>query len=301
MKKLIVVFYVILTYLNVYAVGEAGSVVFDINAGARPVSMAGVFIAKADDVNTIWYNPAGIANVGRYEVGFTYDKNIVGIRNTFVSFILPFETVGSVGIAVLHSTIQDVNNAVEDSAVKVYDLAGVVGYSYAFTKNLLAGICVKYIVTYLGDYSAWGLGFDAGMLYYVNEKIGLGLVAQNIGTSMKFDTETSPLPLKIGAGVNYEVLTLNEHVTTIGLDIKYNVVDLYLSTGIGCEYKYNEMFSVRAGYIVEQNSMNGITVGAGISSIINQITFKFDYAFLPKIWADGDFDSSHMVSVIAQF
>jgi len=270
------------------------------NSGARPASMAGVFIAKADDINSIWYNPAGIANIGSYELGFTYDKNVAGIRNAFVSFVMPFETIGSIGIGILHSTIQDdVNNAVEE-AVKVYDIAGILGYSYAFSKSFLLGANIKYLSSYLGSYSSSSIAFDAGALYYMN-KLGIGLVVQNIGTSLKFESETTPLPLKAGVGLNYEVLTLKEHLVSLSGDVKYNVTDEYLTSGVAAEYLYDDMFSLRVGYIIEQKSMNGITAGAGVKSVINDIVFKFDYAFLPKIWADGGFDTSHMISLMAQF
>ena len=301
MKKAIV-FIGILTLLSVglFAIGESGGSVFDMNSGARPASMAGVFIAKADDINSIWYNPAGIANIGSYELGFTYDKNVAGIRNAFVSFVMPFETIGSIGIGILHSTIQDdVNNAVEE-AVKVYDIAGILGYSYAFSKSFLLGANIKYLSSYLGSYSSSSIAFDAGALYYMN-KLGIGLVVQNIGTSLKFESETTPLPLKAGVGLNYEVLTLKEHLVSLSGDVKYNVTDEYLTSGVAAEYLYDDMFSLRVGYIIEQKSMNGITAGAGVKSVINDIVFKFDYAFLPKIWADGGFDASHMISLMAQF
>jgi hypothetical protein len=301
MKKAIV-FIGILTLFSVglFAIGESGGSVFDMNSGARPASMAGVFIAKADDINSIWYNPAGIANIGSYELGFTYDKNVAGIRNAFVSFVMPFETIGSIGIGILHSTIQDdVNNAVEE-AVKVYDIAGILGYSYAFSKSFLLGANIKYLSSYLGSYSSSSIAFDAGALYYMN-KLGIGLVVQNIGTSLKFESETTPLPLKAGVGLNYEVLTLKEHLVSLSGDVKYNVTDEYLTSGVAAEYLYDDMFSLRVGYIIEQKSMNGITAGAGVKSVINDIVFKFDYAFLPKIWADGGFDTSHMISLMAQF
>ena len=92
-----------------------------------------------------------------------------------------------------------------------------------------------------------------------------------------------------------------EHLVSLSGDVKYNVTVEYLTSGVAAEYLYDDMFSLRVGYIIEQKSMNGITAGAGVKSVINDIVFKFDYAFLPKIWADGGFDTSHMISIMAQF
>ncbi len=302
MKRVYLLIFTLIISFNLYAAGETGGLIFEMATGARPASMAGVFIAKADDVNTIFYNPAGLANVGTYELGFTYDKNVADIRNAMITFVAPIEGIGSLGVGIIHSAIQDdINNAVVEEAVKIYDLAGILGYSYAFTKEFLAGINLKILSSQLGDYSSSAFGFDIGILYYLNNSISLGIAGQNIGTSLKYENEETKLPLKAGAGINYEVLKIKEHIGTISSDVKYNLVENEIQAGIGLEYFYDEMFSVRTGYIIEQKSLNSFTFGAGVKSVINNTVIKFDYALLPKIWQDGSFDPDHIVSVAIEF
>ncbi len=303
MKRIFIIFAVtLLMIMNLMAIGESGGSIFNFNAGARAASMAGVFIAKADDVNTIFYNPAGMVNIGSYELGFTYDKNIADIRNAIVTFVAPIQEIGSIGIGIIHSTIQrDINNSIEGEAIKVYDLAGILGYSYAITKELLIGGNIKYLNSQLGEYSSWAMGIDIGVLYYLNKNISLGLVGQNIGTGIKFDSEETKLPIKVGLGANYEAINIEGHTVTIGSDIRYNFVDNYMETGIGVEYLYNEMFGIRLGYMLEANSLNGLTAGAGVKSVVDDMVLRFDYAFLPKLWQEGDFDSSHMISFSVAF
>lgn len=302
MKRIYLLVLALIMSFNLYAAGETGGVIFEMATGARPASMAGVFIAKADDVNTIFYNPAGLANIGSYEIGFTYDKNVADIRNAMITFVAPIEGIGSLGIGIMHSAIQDdINNAVEEGAIKVYDLAGILGYSYAFTREFLAGINLKFLSSQLGDYSSSAFGFDIGVLYYLNKNLCLGLTGQNIGTGLKYESEETKLPLKAGAGINYEALKIKEHILAISSDIKYNIVESEIQAGVGLEYMYDGMFSLRTGYIIEQNSLNGLTAGAGVKSVINDTMIKFDYAFLPKIWQDGGFDPDHIVSVAIEF
>ncbi len=302
MRQIYLLLVGIIICFNLYAAGESGGLIFEIATGARPASMAGVFIAKADDVNTIFYNPAGLANIGSYEIGFTYDKNVAGLRNAMITFAAPIEGVGSLGLGVIHSALEgDINNAIEESAIKIYDLAGIIGYSYAFTKELLAGIGIKFLNSKIGDYSSSAFGFDIGLLYYLNKSISLGFTCQNIGTKLKYDTEEISLPLKAGAGINYEVLKIKEHIAAISSDFKYNFTESEINAGIGLEYLFDNMFSVRAGYSIEQKSLNGLTAGAGVKSVINDTVIKFDYAFLSKIWQDGGFDPDHIITVTVEF
>ncbi|MCX7697926.1 MAG: PorV/PorQ family protein [Candidatus Goldbacteria bacterium] len=302
MKKTYLTLLGLFICFNLYAAGEAGGVIFDMATGARPASMAGVFIAKADDVNTIFYNPAGLANIGSYEMGFTYDKNVADIRNAMITLVAPVEGIGSFGIGIIHSAIQDdINNAVEEGIIKIYDIAGILGYSYAFTKELLAGVSIKYLSSQIGDYSSSAFGFDIGILYYLGKKISLGIAGQNIGTGLKYDSEETKLPLKVGAGINYEAIKIKDHIVAISGDVKYNITESEIQGGIGIEYMYDGMFSIRAGYLIEQKSLNGFTAGGGVKSVINDMMIKFDYAFLPKIWQDGGFDPEHIVSVAVEF
>ncbi len=302
MKRVCLLILTLIIGFNLYAAGEAGGLIFEMATGARQASMAGVFIAKADDVNTIFYNPAGLANIGSYELGLTYDNNVSDIRNAMITFAIPVEKIGSFGVGIIYSFVQgDVNNAIIEEPVKVYDLAGILGYSYAFTKEFLAGINLKFLKSQLGDYSTSAFAFDIGALYYLNNYINIGAAVQNIGTGLKFDIEETRLPVKAGVGINYEALKTKEHLASISSDIKYNIVENEVLAGIGLEYFYNNIFSARAGYILEQQSLNSFTLGAGVKSVLNNMVIKFDYAFLPKIWQNGDFDFNHIVTIRLNF
>jgi len=49
--------------------------------GSRPEGMGGAFVAVADDVNSITYNPAGTALMGGSEISFSYAKPYSGLSS----------------------------------------------------------------------------------------------------------------------------------------------------------------------------------------------------------------------------
>jgi len=71
-----------LSLLTVYYLPTASRAAFeDIGTGARPVSMANAFTAVADDVHSIYYNPAGLAAVRNLQVASAYGKLFVSLSD----------------------------------------------------------------------------------------------------------------------------------------------------------------------------------------------------------------------------
>ncbi len=71
--------------LGVLAVGfcmasTAWSYFFDYGAGVRPAGLGRAFVAVADDVNTVNWNPAGLAYMRRYEVTTMYASLFTGFE-----------------------------------------------------------------------------------------------------------------------------------------------------------------------------------------------------------------------------
>ena len=53
-------------------VGTAAAQFLKIGVGARAMGLGGTFSAIANDVSTIYWNPAGIANLKTTSIGFTH-------------------------------------------------------------------------------------------------------------------------------------------------------------------------------------------------------------------------------------
>src|ERR1044072_8329406 len=56
--------------------GTSGGAVLSIPVGARSVGMGEAFTAMADDVSSLYWNPAGIAILNQSEASFMYSQDI---------------------------------------------------------------------------------------------------------------------------------------------------------------------------------------------------------------------------------
>ena len=68
-----------------------------VNTGARPDALGGAFSAVADDVNTLTYNPAGLANIRLPEAGYGRYDFVAGIHYDFVGLASPLGDYGVLG------------------------------------------------------------------------------------------------------------------------------------------------------------------------------------------------------------
>jgi len=67
--------------------GTSAFAFLKINSGARPVAMGGAFTGVADDENSLYYNPAGIASMNRNGVILGYHNYFVDLQSGTVGYI----------------------------------------------------------------------------------------------------------------------------------------------------------------------------------------------------------------------
>ena len=123
------------------------------------------------------------------------------------------------------------------------------------------------------------------MLYRVpGQPLTVGVAVQNLGTKMKFISQSDKLPLNLKAGAAYEFMP----GLTLALDLN-KPIDNSLRLNAGLEYWPANMFALRVGYDGMNEAGNGMTAGAG---------FRFQDFALDYAWVDGgDLDDAHRVSL----
>ena len=78
----------------------------DHGAGARAPGMGGAFAAVADDVYASHYNPAGLAQLARPELGFSYSRLLMGLGDhsvlstSYLGYAHPMKSAGTAGVSV---------------------------------------------------------------------------------------------------------------------------------------------------------------------------------------------------------
>ena len=162
--------------------GSTGANFLKIGVGARPIAMGEAGIAVVDDVNTIYWNPAGLGNLNRKEIAFMHNEWIDGINHDFLAFAYPLKYGRTLGASINFLSMSDMEGYDEDGnaigGVGASDLALVLSYGEKDLDkrlNLLdlgisAGASLKLIRQQLDDESAIAFALDMGFLYSFLER-----------------------------------------------------------------------------------------------------------------------------------
>ena len=167
--------------------------------------------------------------------------------------------------------------------------------SYANTyEKFDMGLNLKYIYSKI-EQSAYAIALDLGINYTLNENTFIGATLTNLGTDMKFNKETEPLPLLFKVGGSYYILD----IWLVSLDLNFPR-DNEIYFDFGTEYSIliaeNLNFAFRAGYEGRNKDIPGfnwINLGFGL----DYLDYAFDYAFVPY----GDIGMTHRFSFSIKF
>ena len=271
----------------------AGTTAFNflkIGAGARPVGMGEAYSALADDVNAIYWNPAGLGDITEREVTASYLSYIAGINSGYFGYALPLGR-GSLGVGVVYldygqiqETTLDDPDGVNLGCYRPYDLAVIVAYGCKVAGGLNAGINMKGVHEDIQGYTANAIAFDVGTLYdFPANDLTLACSVKNLGLQTKaFIEEKHDLPLIFDIGLGYSLLA---DALKIGLNL-YQPQGGDFNFNIGGEYCWNKLVSFRMGYKSigedlktgsDKDSFTGLSVGLGV----NMKMYQLDYAFVP--------------------
>jgi len=282
---------------NLFA-GEAGMSGFlflRLGNGARAGGMGEAFTAVADDATSIYYNPAGMANVEGVDLNVTHTEWLQDIRFEQVS-VANEMLGGAVGLGftgVYYGSMDrypDYPALVPDGTFAPYDVSFAAGYAMDVLPNLSAGITGKLIYEKIDFESATGWAVDIGVIHRSMIK-GLTLAASilNLGPEAKFVEEKfyPPFQIRGGASYLYDADWLKGSITLAADAVFPNDGDAKLHMGM--EYDYKRLLSVRAGYKANYYTQ-GPTLGLGV----NYRNLRFDYAFMAMSNNLGD---GHRLSI----
>ncbi len=258
--------------------------------------MGEAFGAVADDATAIYWNPAGLNQLGGTALTAQYDIFIETVRYEYLAIATKLGNEAALGIATkILSTGQDPaitgldgnGNPVTGSGTvgeNYYDveLAGAYRLSYYFD----IGLTAIYINKNLSGNTATDFAGDLGVLYHTPvPHLTAGLSLQNIGPGIKFVQTADPLPFNVKVGLAYRMFD-DDFVVDYDLNIPSD--DPYLINCLGGEYWYKNTLVGRFGYqfggTIDQNQVgdgwaSGLYLGAGVKVAAFHDFIGFDYAW----------------------
>lgn len=289
--------------------GTSGAAFLAIAPGARPAAMGEAFSAVADDAHAVFYNPAGLARLGKIEATGMHEARFQGIRYEFVALALPLASRrdpnvsstsrGTLALALYNLSVSGLErrgvNETDDptGTFGASDFAYSVGYGISVTSRASVGAAVKMIDQNLDAQHATAAALDAG-LHWSGNRARLSLGARNVGTKVKFRDAADPLPTTFYGGA---ALALGMR-WTLALDARVPRDDgAQLSAG----GEYCRPFDALTGCLragvntarIDAGGLGGAALGGGVGTG----ALRFDFAWTPF----GELGSAFRYSLRVRF
>ena len=147
--------------------GHAGAFL-KLGAGARGPGMGGAFTAIANDISSCYWNPAGLAQLGRVQLMGAYSTASLDRSNYYTALAFPGNVLGTIGIGWLNLSIDQIDGRdVAGNATAPFsnsENAFFFSFGTFIHKSLAIGGSFKYLNHSLAEHQSMGVSGDLGIL-----------------------------------------------------------------------------------------------------------------------------------------
>ncbi len=273
---------------------EEGGVesIFHFGAGARAMGMGRAFVAISDDASSIYWNPAGLQNLGQQEVTALRCFLFAGTSYNFIGYAYPTLKWGNFGLGGLWISTGDIPHTTDSPQILDYwenvQAEYLLSWGTSLPLSFKGGLSFKFLTHRLGPYSASGFSFDLGFLRPLREGLNIGLNLQDIGgAALKLKESTDITPPNLKLGLSYALVKGARRWGTLAID---------LDKLKGCSPKFHLgfQFEPRDGFCLRSGWDEGrIAFGGGM----RYRRFQLDYA----LRSYQDLGLTHRLSLTTRF
>lgn len=293
------------------ATGTTGGIVVKLPSGARPAGLGGAFVAVADDLNALAYNPAGLSQLRAFELSLMHTEYLVDTTYESVAAGMPLEGLGGIGgsISLLDYGSLPRNLERPDGlfggqfgTTSPQDLLLTGGWGFALPSfagldRLRAGFNLKATFSQVTGGTDVGLGAGAGALWDTPvEGLQLGTVVDNLGM-VAGPGRSLPLAWVVGGCFGTDLADELRAVWAVDARLSR---DTSFSANMGLEAIAFDVIAVRGGWR-GGGALGGATVGGGLHYPLTWfgqvLVFKFDYAMAET----GELERTHRFQFGVQF
>mgnify|MGYP002712983879 CR=1 FL=1 len=170
----------------------------NIGVDAAALGMSSAVVAQSADVNSGYWNPAGLVNLEDKQLALMHASYFANIANyDYAAFAMPLDDRSAVGISLIRFGVDDIldtTQLIDDQGNINYDRiskfsAADYGLTFSYSRKLIFeglnyGINAKIIRRVIGDFAnSWGFGLDAGIQFKTKNDWKFGLMARDITTT----------------------------------------------------------------------------------------------------------------------
>lgn len=190
-KPLLVSFLLVCSFAHSQAVRKYSNEFMNIGVDAAALGMSNAVTASTSDVNSGYWNPAGLIHLEDKQASLMHASYFANIAQyDYAGFAMPIDDDSAWGLSMIRFGVDDILNTTEliDSEgnidynrISLFSTADY-GVTFSYARRLKIpgfqyGVNAKVIRRVIGDFAnSWGFGFDVGLQFERNDwKFGLML------------------------------------------------------------------------------------------------------------------------------
>lgn len=257
--------------------GDAGAAFLKIPVDARVVGIGEAGAASTSGAASLYYNPAGLSRIEKYNVLFMHNSWIAGMYHEYFAAGFQIDKFGALGLSFNYVGAGKLPRVtIRGDSIGEFsasDWAASAAYAREIG-GLRFGFSFKYLSEKNDSFGGSALAGDLGATYDTPvEGLRAGLSLSNLGTKLTLDQESFALPwlLRLGARYDLKMIGFNQEF------LFSNAAPVGI--GLGAEYRIAQILSLRLGYRTAPTyeGFSGLRAGLGIAVR----KFAVDYAFAP--------------------
>ena len=183
--------------LSAQTVRKYSNEFLNIGVDARAFGMSNAVVASTNDVNSGYWNPAGLVGLEDNQLSLMHASYFANIANyDYAGFAMPLDKQSVVALSIIRFGVDDILNTtqlideqgnIDYNRISLFSTADYgVTFSYARAlplDGLNVGVNAKVIRRIIGDFAtSWGFGLDAGVQFNTGSW-NFGIMARDITTT----------------------------------------------------------------------------------------------------------------------
>ncbi|MEJ6791522.1 MAG: PorV/PorQ family protein [Lacinutrix sp.] len=270
--------------LSLFSQTKYSNEFMNIGVDAAALGMSNAVTATTNDVNSGYWNPAGLVNLEDKQLALMHSSYFANIANyDYGAFAMPIDNRSAIGISLIRFAVDDIldtTKLIDDQGNINYDrisLFSTADYGLTFSyarklpvQGLNYGVNAKIIRRVIGDFAnSWGFGLDAGIQFESENDWKFGLMARDITTtfnSWSYDEEAFARVQGAVEGQNQELPEASE------------ITIPKLQLGISKSYVFHYDYTLKGELdLIVRFEQNNDIISTSVASVNPALGFEFGY------------------------
>lgn len=256
----------------------------NIGVDAASLGMSNSVVSHTADVNSGYWNPAGLVNLEDSQLALLHSSYFANIANyNYIAFAKPLDDNSAIALSLIRFGVDDIldtTQLIDDQGTINYDRISLFSTAdYALTisyarklplDGLSYGVNAKVVRRVIGDFAnSWGFGLDAGVQFESKNNWKFGIMARDITTTFNAWTFDDDKLADIQNAIEGQNQTVPEST-----ELTIPKLQLGMSKKFIFRYDYSLLASFDLNVRFEQNND---VISSSFASFNPALGFEFGY------------------------